>query len=58
MIRIALAAPSSMPFFRRAVFVTNRSSPTSWTFLPRRSVSLTQPSQSSSARPSSMETMG
>ena len=38
--------------------VTKRSSPTSWTASPRRSVSSFQPSQSSSSMPSSIETIG
>ncbi|MNI79444.1 hypothetical protein D3C73_1358990 [compost metagenome] len=38
--------------------VTNRSSPTSCTFLPMRSVSSFQPAQSFSARPSSMVMIG
>ena len=40
------------------VLVTNRSSPTSCTLLPSRSVRSFQPSQSSSAMPSSMLTIG
>ena len=40
------------------MLVTNRSSPTSCTFLPRRSVRCFQPSQSSSAMPSSMLMIG
>jgi hypothetical protein len=38
--------------------VTNRSSPTSWHLSPIKSVSAFQPSQSSSAMPSSMEMIG
>ena len=38
--------------------VTKMSSPTSWTLAPRRLVSSAQPAQSSSARPSSRETIG
>src|SRR5450432_2806743 len=61
--RMALAMPSLMPRDRRSVLVTKRSSPTSWIFflddlLPTLSVSDFQPAQSSSAMPSSMETMG
>jgi hypothetical protein len=56
--RIELATPESMPRRRRSVLVTKRSSPTSWTPSPRRSVSPRQPSQSSSAIPSSSETIG
>src|SRR5262249_55929973 len=37
---------------------TNRSSPTSWTLAPSRLVSLTHPSQSFSARPSSSDRIG
>ena len=58
LMRIALAAPSSMPFLRRFVFVTKRSSPTSWHLPPIAFVRATQPSQSPSAMPSSMESIG
>ncbi|MNL76632.1 hypothetical protein D3C87_2026290 [compost metagenome] len=47
-----------MPSRRRAELVTNRSSPTSWHLLPMRSVTAFQPSQSSSAMPSSIEKIG
>ena len=50
--------PRSIPCLRNRVLVTNRSSPTSCTFLPRRLVSSFQPSQSFSAIPSSMLMMG
>ena len=40
------------------MLVTNRSSPTSWHLAPIASVSAFQPSQSSSAMPSSIETIG
>ena len=50
--------PLSMPSRKIAGLVTNRSSPTSCTFLPSRSVSSFQPSQSSSAMPSSIVTIG
>ena len=57
LIRIELAT-----FFdarcRRSLLVTKRSSPTSWMRSPINSVRYFQPSQSSSASPSSMETMG
>jgi hypothetical protein len=43
---------------RRSGLVTNRSSPTSCTLSPRRSVIFFQPSQSSSFSGSSMETSG
>ena len=58
LIKIALAMPRSIPCCRIWLLVTNKSSPTSCTRLPKRSVSSFQPSQSSSARPSSMEMMG
>ena len=57
-IRIALATFSAMPRARISVLVTNRSSPTSWTFWPRRRVSCDQPSQSDSAIPSSIVRIG
>ena len=41
--RIALPTCSSMPRRRKSTFVTKRSSPTSWTRPPRRSVSVCQP---------------
>ena len=56
--RMALATPRSIPARSLSGLVTKRSSPTSWTFPPRRSVRSRHPSQSSSARPSSMERMG
>ena len=43
---------------RISMLVTKMSSPTSWIFPPSSSVRFFQPSQSSSARPSSRETMG
>src|SRR5260221_11779861 len=60
---MALATPSLMPRERRCVLVTKRSSPTSWIlfldeFVPTELVRAFQPAQSSSAMPSSMETMG
>src|SRR6266849_5915511 len=63
LMRMALAMPSLMPRERRWVLVTKRSSPTSWIFFlddfaPTDSVRDFQPAQSSSAMPSSMETMG
>ncbi|MDT4862051.1 hypothetical protein FQZ97_966860 [compost metagenome] len=58
LIRIELPMRLSMPSFRILVLVTNRSSPTICTFLPRRSVISFQPSQSPSAMPSSMLMMG
>ena len=58
LIRIELATPISMPFFRNFVLVTNRSSPTSWILSPSASVSFFQPAQSSSAMPSSMLMIG
>src|SRR5476649_2711904 len=53
----ALAIPSEMPRCTRSVLVTKRSSPTSWILSPIFSVRSFQPSQSSSAKPSSMDTM-
>src|SRR6202171_3829334 len=63
LMRMALAMPSLMPRDRRSVLVTNRSSPTNWIFffedlLPTLCVSCFQPDQSSSAMPSSIETIG
>src|SRR6267142_4022454 len=63
LMRMALAMPSLMPRERRAVLVTKRSSPTSWIFFlddltPIDCVNDFQPDQSSSAMPSSIETMG
>ena len=52
------AARSAMPRAMKAGLVTRRSSPTSWTFPPRRAVSSFQPAQSSSPRPSSSEMIG
>ena len=56
--RIAFATPRSMPSRSRTGLVAKRSSPTSWTRSPSRSVSRRQPSQSSSAIPSSIDTIG
>ena len=47
-----------MPSESRVTLVTNRSSPTSWHFAPIRSVTRFQPSKSSSAMPSSIDTIG
>ena len=47
-----------MPRRRRSGFVTNRSSPTSCTESPSSRVSFDQASQSSSAAPSSIDTIG
>ena len=58
LIRMLLPAARAMPSARRFVFVTNRSSPTSCTLPPSSFVSFCQPSQSSSARPSSIERIG
>ena len=58
LIRIELATRFSMPSFRIFVLVTNRSSPTSCTFAPRRSFRCFQPSQSPSCMPSSIEMIG
>src|SRR5919106_1523625 len=56
--RMALAARSAIPRASRSGFVTNRSSPTIWHDRPRTSVAMVQPSQSSSASGSSIETIG
>ncbi len=56
--RIAFPAWSRMPFFKRFVFVTNKSSPTSWTRSPSASVRSFHPSQSSSWSASSIEQIG
>ena len=56
--RIELAQPISMPFFRNSTLVTNRSSPTSWHLPPISAVSICQPSQSFSDIPSSIESIG
>jgi hypothetical protein len=53
-----LAQPFSIPSARRAGLVTNRSSPTSCTRSPSASVSIFQPSQSSSEQPSSIDRIG
>src|SRR5215471_5601852 len=58
LIRIELATALSIPSCRNWTLVTNRSSPTSWILLPTSLVNSDQPSQSFSARPSSMETIG
>ena len=58
LIRIELAQPVSIPFFRKSTLVTNRSSPTSWHLSPISAVSSCQPSQSFSDIPSSIESMG
>src|SRR6185503_20779251 len=58
LISTALAARSSMPRRMNSGFVTNRSSPTSCTRSPMRPVKALQPDQSSSARPSSRDTIG
>ena len=47
-----------MPSASRLGLVTNRSSPTSWIFLPSLSVIAFQPAMSSSAMPSSIDTIG
>src|SRR5665811_218777 len=53
-----LATFSWIPRRNNSSFVTKMSSPTSWTLSPRRSVRAFHPSQSSSARPSSIKTNG
>src|SRR5690625_8036475 len=56
--RIELAIFCSMPWASILVLVTNKSSPTSCTRFPKVSDKIFQPSQSSSAMPSSIEIMG
>ncbi len=56
--RIEFAIPSRMPRASRVTFVTNTSSPTIWMRFPSFCASVAQPAQSSSARPSSMLTIG
>ncbi len=58
LMRTELATPLSIPFRRIEGLVTKMSSPTIWTFFPIASVKIFQPSQSSSEKPSSMETTG
>jgi len=58
LMRMELATAASIPRCSRSTFVTNRSSPTSCTEPERRCVTRLQPSQSSSAMPSSMDTIG
>ena len=58
LISTALAVPALIPRLNLSSLVTNRSSPTSWTLAPRAVVSAAHPSQSSSAMPSSIETIG
>jgi len=53
-----LATFFSMPSAMMAGLVTNRSSPTSWAFSPSCAVMAAQPSQSCSARPSSIDHTG
>ena len=58
LINILLAVLLSIPFCSLLIFVTNRSSPTSWTLSPTFSVKAFQDSQSSSANPSSTDIIG
>ena len=58
LMRMLLAHFSARPRWRNLMLVTNRSSPTIWILSPSLAVSFVQPSQSSSARPSSMLRMG
>ncbi|EXI73874.1 MAG: hypothetical protein AW07_02010 [Candidatus Accumulibacter sp. SK-11] len=58
LIRIELPIPCLIPSLKMRVLVTKTSSPTICTPLPRRLVSSFQPSQSPSAMPSSIETIG
>ena len=46
--------PDLRPILKKAGFVTNKSSPTSWILEPSSLVKRAQPSQSDSAKPSSM----
>ena len=50
LIKILLADLSSIPFFNLLEFVTNKSSPTIWTFLPISFVIFAQAFQSSSEK--------
>src|SRR5436190_23746011 len=54
----ALAIPLSIPCCNLVTFVTNKSSPTNWHLSPTVLVRNFQPSQSSSAMPSSLEAIG
>jgi hypothetical protein len=56
--RIELADPSRCPSPAASGLVTNRSSPTSWHLVADLLGQRFQPSQSSSAMPSSMEMIG
>ena len=56
--KIEFATLRSIPFFKYWVFVTKRSSPTSWVEFPIASVIFFQPAQSSSAHGSSIENIG
>ena len=56
--RMALATPARIPRSRISELVTKTSSPTNWILAPSALVWAAHPSQSSSAIPSSMETMG
>src|SRR3989442_4009784 len=56
--RMEFATPSSIPRWRRSTFVTNRSSPTSCSRSPSFWVIDFQAPHSSSARPSSIDTIG
>lgn len=58
LIRIELPQRVSIPFCRRSVLVTNKSSPTSCTRSPSCAVRRCQPAQSSSSRASSMDRTG
>src|SRR6266511_2525579 len=58
LIKMAFATLSSMPRASRSTLVQKRSSPTSCTRSCKAAVSFAHPDQSSSARPSSMDTMG
>ena len=58
LIKMEFPQPRLIPFARRSVLVTKRSSPTSCTLSPSSAVSFFHPSQSSSSSASSMEMIG
>ena len=58
LIKIEFETPKSIPFCNLFMFVTNKSSPTNWILSPNFSVKAFHPSQSSSAKPSSIEIIG
>ena len=58
LIKMLFAVFRSSPFCNLLMFVTNRSSPTSWILSPNLSVNFFHPSPSSSAKPSSIDIIG